>query len=254
MKGRRGRKSTSHGRRTALPLDMKKILSLSHHHGATRIWTFKKGHPVTCGRPTKEEVFPCTSYVATENGWMETEVFINIFKISFLAHIGTKRPVLVICDGHKTHVSLRLIEIAREENVTILILPPHSSHILQPLDLSVMKSLKTHYNAELVELQKHSLGQKLSRKEFVKLLITLWQELDLNIIKSGFRKGGIYPFNRDIIPEKRFDIVRNCGTRSIGHICKLNQGMRGSVVRESVVVQAGSSIEGSVVCSEVVAM
>ncbi|KAJ8887041.1 hypothetical protein PR048_013256 [Dryococelus australis] len=93
-------------------------------------------------QPTKEEAFLGTSYVATENVWMEAKVFINFFKITFLAHIGTERPVFVICGGSKTHVSLRLIEIAREENVTILILPPHSLHILQPLDLSVMKSFK----------------------------------------------------------------------------------------------------------------
>ncbi|KAJ8896503.1 hypothetical protein PR048_001847, partial [Dryococelus australis] len=68
---------------------------------------------------------------------METEVIINFFKIALLAHIGTERPVLVICDGHKIH------------NLTILILPPHSSHILQPFDLSVTKSLKTCYDAEL---------------------------------------------------------------------------------------------------------
>ncbi|KAJ8880413.1 hypothetical protein PR048_016882 [Dryococelus australis] len=161
---------------------------------------------------------------------METEVFIIFFKIIFLARIYTERPFLVICDGHKTHVSLRLIEIARKENVTILILPPHSSYILQPLDLCVMKSLKT--------LAENCIGQKFPKKEFVKLLSTLWRELDPNIIQSGFRKGGIYPFNRDIIPEERSDKQRlqlwnqinrphlQAGSSNEGRLCKLGQVLR----------------------------
>ncbi|KAJ8878014.1 hypothetical protein PR048_022477 [Dryococelus australis] len=83
-------------------------------------------------------------------------------QITFLAHTGTERPVLVICDGYKTHVFLRLIGrncSRRECNHPFS--PPHSSLILQPLDLSVMKSLKTCYDAELAKLQKHRIGQKL---------------------------------------------------------------------------------------------
>ncbi|KAJ8895734.1 hypothetical protein PR048_001072 [Dryococelus australis] len=96
-------------------------------------------------------------------------------------------------------------------------------------------------------------GQKLPKKEFVKLLSTLWQELVPNIIKSGFLKGGIYPFNQDMIPEERFDKL--C-LQLWNHInrphLQAGSSNEGSVVHESEVVQAGSSYEGSVVCSEVV--
>nr|CAD7203179.1 unnamed protein product [Timema douglasi] len=70
--------------------------------------------------------------------------------------VGDERPVLLINDGHSTRVGLQLIEIARKENI-IVKLPPHSSHLLQPLDLCVFKSLKTEWDAALVRWQRQHL-------------------------------------------------------------------------------------------------
>ncbi|KAJ8895464.1 hypothetical protein PR048_000797 [Dryococelus australis] len=133
-----------------------------------------------------------------------------------------------------------------------------------------MKSLKTHYDAELVKWQKHRIGQKLQKKTFVKLVSTLWRELDPNITKFDFRKGGIYPFNRDVIPQEKFDKQRLQLRNQINRphlqagssnevsmvrepaVVQAGSSIEGSVVHESEVVQAGSSYKGSVVCSEVV--
>lgn len=88
--------------------------------------------------PPRDRIYPDMSFSATKNGWMESETFEKFFEKTFLPSLGEESPALVICDGHKTHVSLQVINVARRKNITILILPPHSSHILQPLDLSVM--------------------------------------------------------------------------------------------------------------------
>lgn len=85
---------------------------------------------------------------------METTVFKNYFKNSFLKSTGSERPVLVIYDGHATHIGADVINLAVENDITILKLPPHTSHILQPLDLSVFKSPKTRWDAKLVEWQR----------------------------------------------------------------------------------------------------
>ncbi|KAL0811981.1 hypothetical protein ABMA28_009379 [Loxostege sticticalis] len=62
---------------------------------------------------------------------------------------GDERPVLLVYDGHSTHVDLSVIEYAASQGITILKLPPHSSHILQPLDCSTMKPLKDKWEDEL---------------------------------------------------------------------------------------------------------
>lgn len=155
--------------------------------------------------PSEDKIFPGMSFGVTKNGWMDSSSFHRFFTKIFIPALGNERPALLICDGHKSHVSLSVIEEARRENITILILPPHSSHILQPLDLSVMKSLKDAWDFKLVEWQKRNFGQKLKKSIFITLFSTLWTELKPAVIMSGFQKGGIYPFSRHVIPENSYD-------------------------------------------------
>lgn len=48
----------------------------------------------------------------------------TVFERSFLKAIGPDPPILLVYDGHFTHISIKLIEMASKENVTILKLTP----------------------------------------------------------------------------------------------------------------------------------
>jgi len=54
------------------------------------------------------------------------------------------RSVLII-DGHLSHVKESIKTLCAMHNIDYLIIPPHSSHIIQPLDLCFFSSLKTNY-------------------------------------------------------------------------------------------------------------
>ena len=43
---------------------------------------------------------------------------------------------LLILDGHKSHVNLEVVEKARRKSIDMITLLSHTSHELQPLDLS----------------------------------------------------------------------------------------------------------------------
>ncbi len=60
----------------------------------------------------------------------------------FIQYAVPERPVVLIVDGHKSHLTLELIDLCRREQIILLCLPPHTMHALQPLDGSVFKSLK----------------------------------------------------------------------------------------------------------------
>ncbi|KAF2887426.1 hypothetical protein ILUMI_18747 [Ignelater luminosus] len=47
---------------------------------------------------------------------------------------GEERPVLLIYDSHTTHTSTQLIRLAQQNQVTVMKLPSHTTHLLQPLD------------------------------------------------------------------------------------------------------------------------
>jgi len=56
-------------------------------------------------------------------------------------------PLLLIFDGHATHSkNIAVNDLARQNGVTLLVLPPHCSHRLKLLDVAFMKPLNTYYN------------------------------------------------------------------------------------------------------------
>ncbi|KAH3792717.1 hypothetical protein DPMN_146216 [Dreissena polymorpha] len=52
------------------------------------------------------------------------------------------KPVMVFYDCHKAHLFLILAYGAKDHNVVLFVLPPHTSHLAQPLDVGVSGPLK----------------------------------------------------------------------------------------------------------------
>jgi hypothetical protein len=82
------------------------------------------------------------AFLDPKTSYMTKETFFLWFRDHFLKKISSVRPQLLVCDGHESHFSLDLIILARESNIDILLLPSHTSHILQPLDKTVFSSFK----------------------------------------------------------------------------------------------------------------
>ncbi|KAK7605135.1 hypothetical protein V9T40_006993 [Parthenolecanium corni] len=156
--------------------------------------------------PAEEAAFPGTTYAATKNGWMEATVFENYFVNSFLKSIPNERPVVLILDGHTSHISLTLMLKAREAGVIILKLPPHSSHKLQPMDLAVFGPLKLKWDEEIIKWQRTHYGCKLSKLVFAIIILKIWINSNPQNRLSGFRKAGIYPYNPNVIEKEEYDI------------------------------------------------
>lgn len=53
---------------------------------------------------------------------------------------------MLILDNHETHLSPEVLEKASDAGVVMVTFPTHTSHRLQPLDLSVYAPLNTNYN------------------------------------------------------------------------------------------------------------
>ena len=71
---------------------------------------------------------------------MDSEVFAEWFDI--VIKMVKDRPLLLLFDGHMTHITLPVIEKAMKERVIIVKFPPHVTDILQPLDVTCFGPLK----------------------------------------------------------------------------------------------------------------
>jgi len=63
----------------------------------------------------------------------------------FLLHAGANRPLLLLLDAHSLHYNLKTINLAKENDVILFTLVPHTIHAMQPLDTAVYGPLKTYW-------------------------------------------------------------------------------------------------------------
>ena len=143
-------------------------------------------------------------YAKSDSGWIDSELFLSWMKKVFLKHCGSQRPVLLFVDGHASHITLDVIDVAKGNDVLLFCLPPHTTHALQPLDVSVFKSLKSHFSKAIHALSFTKKDFVVSEREFARVVKTPFERaFSISNIKSGFSKCGIYPFNRDAIDHSK---------------------------------------------------
>ena len=139
-------------------------------------------------------------YARSESGWVDSELFFEWFKRDFLKYAVPQRPVLLIVDGHKSHITLDLVDLARNSGVVLFCFPPHTTHALQPLDVSVFKALKAHFSKSLRALCFSRRDFMVSKRDFARMVKEPFEiAFSMSNIKNGFSKCGIYPFDPDAV-------------------------------------------------------
>lgn len=148
-----------------------------------------------------------SSGTASGSGWMNSEVFSELYLPFFIAQTRCSKdhPVLMIMDNHQSHCSLAAISKAKDNGIVILTLPPHTSHQMQPLDKTVYGPMKEYYNRAADDWMRTNPGRA----------VTIWQMAELtgnaftlattprNIL-SGFEWTGIFPLNTRIFTDADF--------------------------------------------------
>lgn len=145
-------------------------------------------------------------FAAQDNGWINGTIFCKWFE-EFIKHTHPTKedPVLLIVDGHCSHKEYKVITTARENNVHILSLPPHSTHKMQPLDRTIMKPFKDAYNEACALWMRRNPFQRITEFEIAALVGTAFTKIcRMELAKSGFECSGIYPLNPNIFTDLDF--------------------------------------------------
>ena len=143
---------------------------------------------------------PSTFYGLSKNGWIDTDLFNLWFTEHFLAYAPPLRPLLLLLDGHSSHYQPRFVYKAAEEQVIVFCLPPHTTHLTQPLDKGCFGPLKMCWRQKCQEYLSSNPGKVVTRYQFSHLFSAAWSEaMSIANILSGFRVSGIYPFNRNAV-------------------------------------------------------
>lgn len=109
---------------------------------------------------------------------------------------------LLVLDGHSSHVTANVIRFCIEKNIDLLVLPPHTSHELQPLDVGVFSALKSALAIETDSRTRLDSG-RISKVEWVEMYMRARQRaITKRNIESGFRKTGIWPLSPITVLER----------------------------------------------------
>ncbi len=84
-----------------------------------------------------------------------------------------------------------------QHNIYLLFLPPHCSHVLQPLDLSVFSPLKAAYRRELSNLIYQADDTPIGKRNFLKCYSKARESgLAEKTVLASWRATGLWPINR----------------------------------------------------------
>jgi hypothetical protein len=136
----------------------------------------------------------------SENGWTTDELGLVWLKRLF-GPCTEGRKVgqyqLLILDGHGSHVTAEFDRYCTEHNIIVLCMPAHSSHLLQPLDVSCFAVLKHSYGTIVQEQMRLGINH-IDKDDFLELYLKARAATySSSTIQSGFRATGLAPFNPD---------------------------------------------------------
>ncbi|CDO74679.1 hypothetical protein BN946_scf184671.g2 [Trametes cinnabarina] len=154
------------------------------------------------------EVDPEILVCMSPNGWTDDALCAEWFEHAFIPQTNAKRvsdaPILLIYDGHGSHATPRLVELALENNIHLFCLPPHTTHKLQPLDVGVFAQLSTawkkHCDVACTETDRGMRKQDLVH-EYMNVRNA---SVDEDLVQSGFRACGLNPLNPNIFGPEDF--------------------------------------------------
>ncbi|XP_059073557.1 uncharacterized protein LOC131874281 [Cryptomeria japonica] len=219
--------------------NLEKLYNASEY-GPTKIWNCDEtGHRILgfylfkAKRQLKNYIANCepgACMAAQPHAWMTKELFLNWLYHFARFVTGGVSPTnihLLIFDSHRSHVALTTIHEAKSLGIDLLALSAHTSHKLQPLDLSVFSPFKAHFKSERskwmakhphIEIRRTELAE-LASKAF-KLALT-----SENII-AGFQRTRIWPLNKndlcnDMRPSDAFNLQDDNDATSIASILRL---------------------------------
>jgi hypothetical protein len=163
------------------------------------------------------------SVVRTESGWMRKDAFgiyasyfcsaMMQYRLHELEPALRDKPILLVVDGHLSRLDWLATQIFSLHNIELLVVPGHTSHLLQPFDVAIASPLKTAYQ-KIIAQERTALEEQFKdrpvpihhvRDGMCRAFIAAYQQaITPQNAQAGFRKAGLFPLNPDKPKESQY--------------------------------------------------
>jgi hypothetical protein len=141
----------------------------------------------------------------SENGWTDNELGLKWLEHVFEKHTAHRTKGvyrLLILDGHGSHVTPEFDLFCKEHSIITLCMPPHSSHLLQPLDVGCFAVLKQSYGRQIEGYMRNGVNH-INKPDFLRAFHAARTEaMTLANIQSSFAATGLVPHNPERVLSK----------------------------------------------------
>jgi DDE superfamily endonuclease/Tc5 transposase DNA-binding domain len=157
-----------------------------------------KGENGSTGWVQSPEVPGNWRFSASQNGWTSNQHGLEWLRQCFDPDTREKADGdnrLLILDGHGSHVTGSFIMHCMNHRITLMRLPPHTSHVLEPLDVGLFGPLKTalsKHQDNLFRLQVARIRKVEWLIAYVKARQTAFRP---DNVFGGWRGAGLLPLN-----------------------------------------------------------
>ena len=134
----------------------------------------------------------------SDNGWTNDQIGFDWLQSVFEPYTKDRTKGLyrlLVLDGHNSHLTPRFDLFCTEHKIIPLCMPPHSSHILQPLDVSCFSVLKRSYGRQVEQFMRRGIDF-IDKPDF---LISYHQArtetYQPDTIRNGFKATGLVPYD-----------------------------------------------------------
>src|SRR5436190_5164628 len=138
------------------------------------------------------------SWTSNTKGWTCNVISEEWVKVVFGPQTKAKANGsmhLLIVDGHGSHVTAAFIRYCIDNDIMVILLPPHSSHMTQPLDVGIFSPLKAKMSQSLNEILQYGVPN-IKKFEWADCYRKARQSAMVKPNVDGAWKGaGLFPFN-----------------------------------------------------------
>ena len=160
--------------------------------------------------------FPKNFFIGfSDSGWMETYHFYAWVTNHFVKQIPPKRPVLLLIDGHVSHIDYDTTLFCKENGILLFRLPPHTSHVMQPADRGFFNVFKEEWKQACTRFTFANPGIVVTKRTFSRVFVEAFdRSARPDVVKASFKCSGIWPVNRYAIemsafaPAKTFEKIQ----------------------------------------------
>ncbi|KAL2087951.1 hypothetical protein ACEWY4_016779 [Coilia grayii] len=146
---------------------------------------------------------PNALYGVLDTGYMDCDLFLEWLE-HFVRLAQQERSFLLFMDQHEAHIGTGVVDFCRANQIEVVCLPSHTTHVLQPLYVSVYGPLKAAFTnmARCLGLVRGNLT--IGKRNFTPVQkVTLEQACNPHNIRSGFLKTGLFPLDRKAVDESK---------------------------------------------------